>query len=30
VYENERYRITSLDKFKEANQLTIILAKINE
>lgn len=30
VYEGERYRITSLDKFKEANQLTIILAKINE
>lgn len=30
MYENERYRITSLDKFKEANQLTIILAKINE
>ena len=30
VYENERYRITSLDKFKEANQLTIMLSKINE
>ena len=25
VYEDERYRITSLDKFKEANQLTIML-----
>lgn len=30
VYEGDRYRITSLDKFKEANQLTIILSKINE
>ena len=30
VYEDERYRITSLDKFAEANQLTIILSKINE
>lgn len=30
VYEDERYRITSLDKFKEANQLTIMLSKINE
>lgn len=30
VYENQRYRITSLDKFKEANQLTIMLSKINE
>ena len=30
VYENERYRITSLDKFTEDNQLTIILSKINE
>ncbi len=30
VYEGQRYRITSLDKFKEENQLTIILAKINE
>lgn len=30
VYEDEKYRITSLDKFKEANQLTIILSKINE
>jgi SPP1 family predicted phage head-tail adaptor len=29
-YEEQRYRITSLDKFKEANQLTIILSKINE
>ena len=30
VYEDERYRITSLDKFAEANQLTIMLSKINE
>ena len=30
VYDEERYRITSLDKFKEANQLTIMLSKINE
>ena len=30
VYEEQRYRITSLDKFKEANQLTIMLSKINE
>lgn len=30
VYEDEKYRITSLDKFKEADQLTIILSKINE
>jgi SPP1 family predicted phage head-tail adaptor len=30
VYEDEKYRITSLDKFKEANQLTIILSKVNE
>lgn len=30
IYEDEKYRITSIDKFKEANQLTIILAKINE
>lgn len=30
IYEDEKYRITSLDKFKEANQLTIILSKINE
>ena len=30
VYENQRYRITSLDKYKEANQLTIMLSKINE
>lgn len=30
VYEGEKYRITSLDKFKEENQITIILAKINE
>lgn len=30
VYEGQRYRITSLDKYMEDNQLTIILAKINE
>ena len=30
VYEGERYRITSLDKFIDANQLTIIVSKINE
>jgi SPP1 family predicted phage head-tail adaptor len=29
-YEGQRYRITSLDKYKEENQLTIILSKINE
>lgn len=30
VYDNEKYRITSIDKYIEANQLTIIIAKINE
>lgn len=30
VYEGQRYRITSLDKYTQENQLTIILAKINE
>lgn len=30
VYEDQRYRITSLDKLPRGNQLTIILAKINE
>lgn len=30
VYEGDKYRITSLDKFKEANQITIIISKINE
>lgn len=30
VYDDDKYRITSLDKFTEANQLTIILSKINE
>ena len=30
VYEGQKYKITSLDKFKEANQLTIIISKINE
>lgn len=29
-YEGNRYRITSLDKYMAENQLTIILAKINE
>lgn len=29
-YEGQRYRITSLDKYNEENQLTIIIAKINE
>lgn len=30
VYEGERYRITSLNPWKEENQLTIKMAKINE
>lgn len=30
VYKDERYRITSLDEYPQENQLTIILAKINE
>lgn len=30
VYEGERYRITSLNPWKEENQITIMLAKINE
>lgn len=30
VYEGQRYRITSLDKYKEENQFTIILSKIND
>jgi SPP1 family predicted phage head-tail adaptor len=30
VYEGERYRITSLDPYKPENQITLILAKINE
>lgn len=30
VYEGERYRITSLDKYADDNQLTIIVSKINE
>lgn len=29
-YEGQRYRITSLDKYMKDNQLTIILAKIND
>ena len=29
-YEGHRYRITSIDKYMEENQLTIIIAKINE
>lgn len=30
VYEGERYRITSLDKYTQENQLIIKLQKINE
>lgn len=30
VYEGQRYRITSLDVYKEENQMTIIIAKIND
>ena len=30
VYEGDRYRITSLNPWKEENQITIILQKINE
>lgn len=30
VYEGQRYRIISLDKYTEENQLTIIIEKINE
>ena len=30
VYEGQRYRVTSLDKYMEENQLTIMLEKINE
>lgn len=30
VYEGERYRITSLNPWKEENQITIMLSKINE
>lgn len=30
VYEGQRYRITSLDKYMQDNQLTITLSKINE
>lgn len=30
VYEGQRYRVTSLDKYTEENQLTIMLEKINE
>ena len=29
-YEGKRYRITSLDKYTDDNQLTIILSKIND
>jgi SPP1 family predicted phage head-tail adaptor len=29
-YEGQRYRITSLDKYIEENQLTIIISKIND
>ena len=30
VYEGERYRITSLNPFKQENQITIMLSKIND
>ncbi len=30
VYEGQRYRIISLDKYMKDNQLTIIIAKIND
>lgn len=30
VYDGKRYRITSIDKYTQDNQLTIILAKIND
>lgn len=30
VYEGQKYRITSIDKYMRENQLTIILSKINE
>jgi SPP1 family predicted phage head-tail adaptor len=30
VYEGERYRILSIDKYPKDNQLTIIMGKINE
>jgi SPP1 family predicted phage head-tail adaptor len=30
VYNNQRYRITSLCPYKQENQITLILAKINE
>lgn len=30
VYEGERYRILSIDKYQKDNQLTIIIGKINE
>jgi SPP1 family predicted phage head-tail adaptor len=30
VYEGERYRILSIDKYQKDNQMTIIIGKINE
>ena len=30
VYEGNRYHITSIDRYRRANQMTIILSKINE
>ena len=30
VYEGERYRITNLNPYKPENQITIMIAKINE
>lgn len=30
VYNGDRYRITSIDPYKEENQLTIKISKINE
>lgn len=30
VYENQRYHITSIDRYRRGNQMTIILSKIND
>lgn len=30
VYEGKRYHITSIDRYRRGNQMTIILSKINE
>ena len=30
VYEGNRYHITSIDRYRRGNQMTIILSKINE